>query len=62
MSTPDLLATLEEIESTARQTQRNIAAGLAASGVTGLKKIEAKASDARRHALATTTQEDPAHA
>ena len=48
--TVDLLAALEEIERTARQTQLNLAAGLASSGVTGLKKIEAKASDARRHA------------
>lgn len=56
-TSPDLLATLEEIEHVARQTQLNLAAGLAVNGATGLKKIEKKASDARRHATTATPQE-----
>lgn len=50
----DLLGTLAEIEQLARQTQANIAAGSATSGVSGLKKIQERASDARRHAREAT--------
>lgn len=48
--TLDLLAVLEEIETLARHTQRTLQAGLATSGASGLRKIEEKAQDARRHA------------
>lgn len=50
MSAPDLIGALEEIEMLARHTQRNLQAGLATSGATGLRKIEEKAQDARRWA------------
>lgn len=59
MNTPDLLGVLEEIEQIARQTQLNLAAGLASSGTTGLKKIQDRASDARRHALADLQDREP---
>lgn len=57
MKAPDLLAALEEIETLARRTQRNLQAGLAVNGATGLKKIEEKAQDARRHAAVETPRE-----
>lgn len=63
MSTRDLLGALEEIETIARHTQRNLAAGLATSGASGLKKIQDRASDARRWATPTPTiEEDHARA
>ena len=55
--TPDLLAVLEEIETLARHTQRNLQAGLATSGASGLRKIEEKAQDARRHAVVDVERE-----
>lgn len=57
MNTPDLLGVLEEIETLARHTQRNLAAGLASTGVTGLRKIELAAQDARRHASTEKLQQ-----
>ena len=53
----DLLAALEEIETLARHTQRNLQAGLATSGASGLRKIEEKAQDARRHAVVSNSSE-----
>lgn len=52
--TLDLLAALEDIERLAKNTQLNLAAGLATSGVTGLRKIELAAQDARRWATVDT--------
>lgn len=62
--TVDLFDALERIETLAKQTQLNIAAGLATSGVCGLRKIELAAQDARRHATTTTStsKETLAHA
>lgn len=57
MNTPDLLGVLEEIETLARHTQRNLQAGLATSGASGLRKIEEKAQDARRHAVVNVERE-----
>ena len=57
MSTPDLLGVLEEIEQLAKHTQLNLAAGLATSGATGLRKIELAAQDARRWATAESAKE-----
>lgn len=54
--TPDLLAALEDIERLAKHTQLNIAAGLATTGVTALRRIEEKAQDARRWATVDTDQ------
>lgn len=48
--TVDLLTALHEIEERARHTQQLLAAGLAANGSTGLRRIEHMAADARRHA------------
>lgn len=48
--TADLLHALAEIEERARQTQLQLAAGLAVNGNTGLRRIELLAADARRHA------------
>lgn len=55
--TLDLLGVLEEIETLARHTQRNLQAGLASSGASGLRKIEEKAQDARRHAVVNVERE-----
>lgn len=60
--TVDLMAALEEIETLAKHTQLNLAAGLASSGVTGLKKIQDRASDARRWASTPTPEEESIHA
>lgn len=48
--TVDLLTALQEIEDRARHTQQLLAAGLAPSGASGLRRIEHLAADARRHA------------
>lgn len=57
MNTPDLMVVLEEIETLARSTQRNLQAGLATSGASGLRKIEEAAQDARRHAVVDVERE-----
>ena len=46
--TVDLLTALQDIEERARHTQHLLAAGLAANGSTGLRRIEHLAADARR--------------
>jgi hypothetical protein len=48
--TVDLLATLDELRAMAKQAQLDLAAGVAVTGTTALRRIELAAADAARWA------------
>lgn len=53
-TTVDLLAELDELRAMAKKAQLDIAAGVAPTGSTALRKIELKAADAARWARRDT--------